>query len=336
MLKQEKFQRDDVLKELGISDDTLALYEHELEINTEPGSSGMESFTSEDFESIKVFHNLRESGLTYNEIKLLSSFSEVLKNVDFAGENEIKNLLNLSPVYRLKQSLNLSKQELSLAKSRLIELEEALKKEIENRTNLGEDPSNVKTELGTKQKTINNLDGRLSEALQQKVQLESELELYKSSKGGKTQIKSKKAKELYKDLVAKEEELSKLNEIHKQLIAELDEQKEESAELRERIEFMEDGITEMEHEIEERYQEQIDSLKKQIESLIEKKQKEWESFYVQSNDQHRKELLTLQRKHEQEIMRLKYRIKEQIEKIEELKMQRNPLIGLLKMGSGQR
>ena len=49
----------------------------------------MESFTKEDFESIDMFHKLRESGLTYNEIKLLSSFTEVLKNIDFEGQEKI-------------------------------------------------------------------------------------------------------------------------------------------------------------------------------------------------------------------------------------------------------
>lgn len=337
MLDQEKLTREEVLKELDIQEDILALYEHELEINAEPDSPTLKSFTSEDLQSIKIFHRLRESGLTYNEIKLLSSFSEILKNVDFEGKNEVRNLLKLSPVYRLKQSLNLSRQELNLVKSRLLELEDSLKKEIDNRASMEKGGSpELKSELDIKQKTINSLDRKLSEILQQKVQLESELATYKDGKTGKVQIKGKKAKELYNELTVKEEELSKLKIKSEELLTELNQHKEESIELKDRIELMEDGITEMEHEIEERYQEQIDSLKKQVESLIDKKQQEWETFYVQSNEQHKKELLTLQRKHEKDILRLKMKIKEQIEEIEELKTQRNPLLGLLKIGSGQR
>jgi DNA-binding transcriptional MerR regulator len=76
MLEQIKLTRADVLKELNITEDTLSLYEHELELSSEPSSNNpLEVFTSEEAESIKLFHKLRESGLTYNEIKLLTSFA---------------------------------------------------------------------------------------------------------------------------------------------------------------------------------------------------------------------------------------------------------------------
>ena len=96
---------------------------------------------------------------------------------------------------------------------------------------------------------------------------------------------------------------------------------------------MEDEIAEMELEVEERYHEQISSLREQIEGLIQKKQNEWDNFYSKTGEQHRKELLTLQRKHEQEILRLKQIIKEQTEELDELKTYRNPIAGLLRIGT---
>ena len=113
---------------------------------------------------------------------------------------------------------------------------------------------------------------------------------------------------------------------------ETDKYKSEAAELSERIELIEDSVSEMEHEIEERYLEQIETLRSQIEGLVDKKQKEWETYYMQSNDQHRKELLTLQKNHQNEILRLKRKIKEQIDEISDLKVSRNPLLGLIKIG----
>ncbi|MBI3590600.1 MAG: hypothetical protein HY094_04390 [Candidatus Melainabacteria bacterium] len=336
MANQEKLSREEILKELDIPDDTLSLYEHELEMDTDPNSSGLDSFTSEDLQSIRMFHKLRESGLTYNEIKLLTSFSELLKSVDFEGKDEVKNLLKLSPVYRLKQSLNLTRQELNMLKTRLLELEKALEKEIENKSQFSGDSSSVvQAELTLKQKAINSLDRKLSEVLLQKTQLESELTLYKVGQP-QIQIKGKKAKELYQTIIEKEAELLELRKKNEELLIKLNEEKEESAELMERLDLAEDEISEMEHEIEERYQEQIDSLRGQIESLINKKQKEWESFYTQSSDMHRKELLASEKRREQEVLRLKQKIKEQIQEIDQLKTFKNPLLDLLRMGSGQR
>ena len=78
MLEQENLTRDEVLKQLGIADDTLSIYEQELEMSSESTSCGLETFTKEDTESIQTFHKLRESGLTFNEIK---NIYEVLKFV---------------------------------------------------------------------------------------------------------------------------------------------------------------------------------------------------------------------------------------------------------------
>lgn len=283
MLEQEKLSRNQLLKDLNITDDTLSLYEHELEMAPDPAGGGLGNFTKEDLESIKTFHKLRESGLTYSEIKLLTSFSEVLKNVDLEGSEgikEIKSLLNLSPIYRLKQSLNLTRQELNLLKSKAQELEDTLKKEIE-------------------------------------------------LKGKTPQVKGKKAKELYQIIAQKDLELEELKK-------KLELTNEDSLELKEKLELMEDDISEMENEVEERYQEQITSLREQIEGLIEKKQKEWESYYTKTSEQHKTEILTLQKRHEQEILNLKRKIKEQIEEIAELRTIRNPLVGLFKIGAGQR
>lgn len=244
--QEEKLTREEVLKQLNIPNETLSLHEHELKINTGPELPELESFTKKDLELIHMLHKLRESGLAYSEIKLLSSLSEILL---------------------------------------------------------------------------------------QKAQLESELGTYKEGKG--SPVKGKKAKELYKAITERESQITEIKNRNEELMKELLARKEEMAELVERIELMEDGIIEMESEVEERYHEQIASLKDQIGGLVEKKQKEWEAFYSQSNEVHRKELLALQRKHEQEILKFKLKLKEQMEDFEQLKA-RNPLLGLLKIGAGQK
>lgn len=329
-----KLSREEVLKQLSIPDETLSLYEHELEIDTDLTSSPLESFTQEDLNSIRLIHKLRESGLTYNEIKLLTSFSNVLKNVDLEGSEEIKNLLKLSPIYRLKQSLNLARQELNLLKEKTQELEDSLKGEIESRVTSGsESVLALKAEIDTKQKKINSLDRQLSETLLQKAQLETELKEYKEGKNIQSQVKGKKAKELYQMIVQKEAELLDTKRRNEELLTEIEEGKEEVLELKERIDLMEDEALEMEHEVEERYQEQITSLREQIEGLVDKKQKEWDVYYAQINEQRKKELLTLQRRHEQEILKLKQKIKEQIEEIDELRTYKNPLLVLSKIAA---
>ena len=317
MVSQEKLTREEVLKKLNLAEDTLSLYEHELEIEQEPNSGGLENFTQEDFDSIQMFHELRESGLTYNEIKLLSSFTEILKNINFEGQEKIKGLLSLSPVYRLKQSLNLARQELDSIKVKTQELEEALNREIASRSQpISETVTALYAELDAKQKTINNLDRKLSE-----------------SKNGQPQIKGKKAKELYEVITQKDSEIIEIKKKSEDLTAELNQSKEKALELSEKIGLMEDEISEMELEVEERYHEQISGLREQVEGLIQKKQNEWDIFHLKTREQHKKELLTLQRKHEQEVLRLKQMIKEQTEKLEELKSFKNPVAALLRMGS---
>ena len=332
----EILNREEALKQLEISEDTLSVYENELQMNAYLASSGLEKFTSEDLQSIKMFHKLRESGMTYNEIKLLSSFSEVLMNVDFERNEGVKNLLSLSPVYRLKQSLNLARQELSVLRSKIQELEDTLNREAQLKASgSNQGTSLLRAELEAKQKALSNLDRKLSETLLQKTQLESQLALYAEA-SDKVPVKGKKAKQLQQTLVLKEQEILDLKKKSEELQAESDSAKEESSELKERLELTEVEIAEMEHEIEERYKDQLTNLREQIEGLVDNKQKEWEKFYVQTNEQHRKELLTLQRRHEQEILRLKQKIKEQIEELQELRSMKNPLVGLFKIGSARR
>ncbi len=333
MPELEKLSRKKVLEELELSDDTLSLYEHELEIDTDPNSKGLESFTRGDIESIKTFHKLRESGLTYNEIKLLASFSELMKNIDLEEGESIKGLLSLSPIHRLKQSLNLARQELNSLRSKVQELEEMLEQELENKSG-NVDPQILQAELDAKEKTLNSLDRKFSETQASKNQLEAELAIYKEGKS--INLKSKKSKELYQTVVQKELEITELKKQNEKLTNGLQEGQEESLELTERLDLMEGEINEIEHEVEERYQEQITNLREQIESLVDRKQKEWETYYTKSNEQHRIELLTLQRKHEKEILRLKQKIKKQFEEMEELKSLKNPFLGLLKIGSGLR
>lgn len=335
MPEQVKLARTEVLRELNLSEDTLSLYEHELELSTSTSSSPLENFTSEEVESIKLFHKLRESGLTYNEIKLLTSFAGFLKGVDVDEIKDIKNLLALSPIYRLKQSLNLARQELNILKGKIGELEETLQKEVEDKSQTSnEDIAILKSELEVKQKALNNLDRKLAETLQQKIELQNQLALYTSSGPiPYPPVKGKKAKELSKALMQKELEINELKKKNDEILSELQEISNEKNELQERLELIEDEVQEMGFEVEERYQEQISSLRDQIETLVERKQKEWETYYTESNEQHRKELLTLQKKHEQEILRLKQKIREQIEELNEIKASRNPLYALSKIAN---
>lgn len=328
MSSQQKLSREELLKQLGISDDTLSLYEQELGLDSSLGSTALEDFTDEDLKLLSVFHKLRESGLTYNEISILTSFSKILKDVNIEEIGGMDNLFNISPVYRLKQTLNIARQEIDDLRNRIKELE----KELEGIMNARKSTSALEVELEAKEKIISNIDKKLSDAHVLKGRLETKLSMYKGGTVISPEIKGKKAKELYNAILEKEQELIEGKKKNEELLAELNAQKDESLELTERLELMEDSITEIEHELEERYQEQIDNLRTQIESLMERKQKEWDSYYIQSNDQHKKEILTLQKKHEQDILKLKLKIREQILELEEAKLSRNPIIGLLRLG----
>lgn len=330
MQNTEKLTRNEVLRELDVTEDTLSVYEHELEMDIDPTSGGIGSFTQEELKSLRLLHKLRESGLTYSEIKLLTSFAEILKNVDIEEKEELKSLLSLSPIYKLRQSLILTRQELASLREKAKELEEALNKEIKARENIAQgDISVLQTELDAKQKALNNLDRKLSETLQLKSQLETDLQIYRQGKTPITQIKGKKAKELHETISKKDLELEGLKKKNEELTTELEKSKEETLELMEQLDYIENEVQENEQEIEERYKIQINSLKAQIEDLVDKKQKEWEKYCTQSNEQHKIELLVLQRKHEREILKLKQKIKTQMGEIEELRAIKNPLLGLL-------
>ena len=328
MSSQQKLNREELLKQLGISDDTLSLYEQELGLDSSLGSTTLEDFTEEDSKLLSIFHKLRESGLTYNEIGILTSFSKILKDVNIEEIGGIDNLFNISPVYRLKQTLNIARQEIDDLRNRI----KGLEKELEEVAGTRKSASVLEAELEVKEKVISNLDKKLSDAHVLKGRLETKLSMYKGGIATPPEIKGKKAKELYNAILEKEQELIEAKKKNEELLVELSTQKDESAELTERLELMEDSIAEMEHELEERYQEQIDNLRTQIESLMERKQGEWDSYYMQSSEQHKKEILTLQKKHEQDILRLKLKIREQIVELEEAKLSRNPLVGLLRLG----
>ena len=334
MQKEEKLLREDVIQELKVTDDILSVYERELELNPDLTASPLESFTPDDFNSIKMFHQLREAGLTYSEIKLISSLGDMLKNVELEDQGKIKELLSLSPVYRLKQSLNLTRQELETLKKKAGELEEALNKEIELRNLPANDSITLlRSELDLKQKSLDNLDRKLSETLLEKNILETELALYKNGKTDFSQIKGKKTKELFKTIMEKDLELSELKKKNEEMSLQAAKSSEEITQLTEKHELMEDEFSEMEMEMEERYNEQIANLREQIETLIEKKQGEWETYFTKTSEQHRKELLTLQRKHEQDLLKLKQTIRDQVDEIEELKTFKNPISSLLRIGN---
>lgn len=309
MTETTKIKRQELLEKLNITEDILSSYEQELDLSSGPEST--ESFTEEDFKLIQTFHKLKGSGLSHNEIKILSSVSEALKSTDLEGNEEIKNLLALSPVYRLKQSLNLAKQELNSLKEKVHELESALEKAPKPAKGT-EDVSFLRKELEVKEKNIETLEKKLSE---------------------ENTPKGKRAKELYQNLVQKEIETNELKKKLEGLTSKLDESILESEDLRDHIDLIETEFTDVMEEIEARYKQQNSSLKGQVESLIDRKQKEWDIYYKNTGSQHRKELITLQKKHEQEILRLKQKIKEQTEEIEELMAFRNPLVGLIKLAS---
>lgn len=334
MLEKEKLKREDVLKLLDIPEDRLTDYEQELEIVSSTDDS-IENFTNEDVESIKVLHKLLESGMSKNEVKILASFSEILRNVDIEGSEGIKNLLALSPIYRLKQTLNITRQELDSLKSKALELEGKLLREIESRAQVDKQNILLSAEMETKEKTLENLDKKLSETLLQKAHLESQLAIaptpdQKMASSSQAQLKGKKSKELYEIIVQKDSELMDLKKKIDELKSELTKSSEENQELSERLEFMEDDISEMEHEVEERYQEQIKTIREQVEGLIDSKQKEWDNFFVKSGEQHKSELLTLQKNHEQEIQRLKMELEGKDLEIEAMKASRNPISGIFK------
>ena len=324
MLEQEKLSRNEVLKELTINDETLSLYEHGLGINVEQDSGTLDTFTKDDLQLIRTFHKLREAGLTYNEINLLGDFSEVLKNVDLKDLGEVRNLLKLSPVFRLKQSLNLARQELDSLRTKVKELENVLEEAVKSKSN----NSVFEAELDANKKTISSLDRKLSETLLQKTQLEAQLAMYKEGKDLLLQIKGKKPKELYQAIAQKELELSETKKKNEQLLEELQKSTEELHELHEKLQLQEEETTEQAQEIEERYQEQITSLRAQIEGLIDKKQKEWDALFARLNEQRKKEILTLQSKHEQDIFNHKQKIKQQAEEINEFRAHKNPLLAL--------
>ena len=309
MTEKTKIKRQEVLEKLNITEDTLLAYEQELDLSSGPEST--ESFTDEDFKLVQTFHKLKGSGLSHNEIKILSSVSEALKSTDLEDNEEIKNLLALSPVYRLKQSLNLSKQELNNLREKVRELESALEKAAKPGKET-EDVSLLKKELELKEKNIALLEKKLSE---------------------ENAPKGKRAKEVYQNLIQKEIEASELKKKVEELTSKLDESFLESEDLKDHIDLVEAEFADLMEEIEDRYKQQNSSLKGQVESLIERKQKEWDSYHKNSGSQHKKELITLQKKHEQEILRLKHKIKEQTEEIEELMSFRNPLIGLVKLAA---
>lgn len=328
MSSQQKLKREELLKHLGVSEDILSLYEQELGLYAEAGSIGLEDFTEEDSKLLQIFHKLHESGLTYNEISLLASFCKILKDVDLNEMGGIDSLLKISPVYRLKQALNLTRKELDDLRSKTQELEKVLDEAI----SVGKNTSLLESELETKQKAINSLDKKLSDVQVLKGRLEAKISMYKEGKDIPSRVKGKKSKELYMTIVQKDQEIADVKKKNEELLVNLQTQKDETTELIARLELMENGVLEMEHELEERYQEQIDGLRGQIESLVDRKQKEWDSYHIQSSEQHKKEILTLQKKHEQDIIRLKSKIREQIKELDDIKARQNPLVGLLKLG----
>ncbi len=337
MTEKEKLKRDEVLKLLDIPEDTLSTYEKELEINSSyPNDDPLENFTSEDVDSIRVFHRLLESGMSKNEVRILASFSEILRNVDIDGSDGIKNLLALSPIYRLKQTLGVARQELELLRQKSSELEEKLIKEIEFRAQVDKTNCSLSAEVEAKQKTLESLDKKLSETLLQKAHLESQLSVHAESKLSSSQIsqsaqlKGKKSKELYEVIVQKDSEISELKSAIDKLKEEIKKKEEEAEELSERLEFVQDDMAEMENEVEERYQEQIKSIRENVEGLIDTKQKEWDAFFLKISEQQKTEILTLQRKHEEEVKMLKDKISDQLVEINQLKMSKNPIVGMFK------
>lgn len=431
MINQEKdTDRKTVLEKLCITEDTLSLYEQELEIANEFSSHQKNKYTSEDLKSLELLHTLREQGLSLNEIKLLSTFSDILKKANLSELTDLKDLLKLSPIYRSKLILETAKNEIIHLKSKINSLDQGLKNAIEEKTNEIEDKtrqykaeleakqkamdtldsklsdvlieksqleskintleskfnstkaeleakektlesfdkqisnillqksnlesqlasnraklevvegatesqdgtiSKLRAELEAKQKTLENLDRELSEALLQKSLIEEKfLALQEGKITPPKEIKGKRSKELYQMLVQKEFELNESSKSNEEMTLKLKSKESEISSLKEQVDFLEISFKEMEAEISEKYKEQITSLRSQIEILIEKKQKEWEKLYSSASEQHKNELLTLQKNHEVEVQKLKEELNDKTAELEGIKIAKNPILAILK------
>jgi len=152
MIEQEKIGQDIIKDNLGIPEDTLSLYEDELGLDPDLNKNNLEDYAKDNLEAVEIFHKLRQSGLTPNEINLITSFSELLGNVNLDSIGGVKNFYKISPNYRLRQTLKLAKQEISNLRNKTKELEELLTEALEAKKQI----LILEDELDAKQKIIDN------------------------------------------------------------------------------------------------------------------------------------------------------------------------------------
>ena len=298
MLKNEKLSYYDVLEDLNLPEDSLPILENVLGGNYGPNSVVLENSPEEDLNSEQILQKLKEAGLSSREINILASLFEninIPKILDEVGG--ATNLLRLSPNYRLKQTLTLAKNEIKNLRKRL-QISEKTSGEV---TKLKKAILQSESELKAKQKIIDNLNEQLSDTEILNEELESQLNT--KSRG--------------KDFSSEKE-------------FELIEIKRKNNELTEELEIMEQRAIEAAEETEDLYKERIASLQNEVYSAIDKKQKEWEEYYAQLNEERKKEILTLHERKEEEISKYKKIVKEQEEELEKLMAYKNPLSGLFK------
>ena len=315
MFNKEKVGRELVKEKLGINEDTLSLYEHELGMSSGLTSPGAEEFHNEDIESLEVFHKLRDLGLNYNQINLLASFSESLKDINLDTVNGIKDLFKISPNHRLKQYLNIAKRELNDLRNKTQDLEKKLKEAFEIKKRFAQ----FEQELEAKQKLIIKLDRELSDALMEKGRLEARLSAYKEDRESSFDLRSGEGRELSQALSRKDLEISELKKKSEELLEKVT-QKELT------IKFLETKITHIEGELKEQHKEQVSTLQTQVQDLVDKKQKEWDKYYAQLCEMHRLELTTLGQRHKEQISNLKLKILE----LEKSGPSSNPIVNLFK------
>ena len=318
MHKHEKLPRELVKEKMGVDEDTLslyehelAIYEHELAINSGPILNEAEEFNNEELESLEIFHKLRESGLNYNQINLLATCFDALKDTKI----DLRDFFKISPSNHSKKSLQIAKLELSSMETKIQELEFQLEEALEIKKQFVQ----LETELDAKQRLVNKMDRELQEALMEKGRLKARLDSIRNEGPDSYHYRAEDNNELYQSLTHKDSEIMENKRRNQELMEKLN-QKELT------VKFMEEKIRHIEDDIEDRYKEQISSLQGQIEGLVEKKQKEWDKFYAQLCKQHKTELTTLQQRHKQQVSNLELKI----EVLKESGSFKNPILSLFK------
>ncbi|MBI3590033.1 MAG: hypothetical protein HY094_01485 [Candidatus Melainabacteria bacterium] len=324
MLKKEKLSYKEILDELNLTEDTLSSLERVMEGKNSSDSENYRNHTNysnnnEEVAPLEITQKLRESGLNSFEINFLASFSEKLKGIldDVGG---INNLVKISPAYKVKQALNVAREELHYLKSHIQKLE----KTQEDASKLKNKIFQLQSELGTKNQVINNqeqvIDNKnqiienqnkqLDDALTLNDQLGEQLNSYKRNKTVVPDYYPGRGKERYYSANERDFELFETRKKNQELLEELQRSEKEFVELKEELEITKGKTTKVVQDVEREYKDKITNLREQIDSAVNKKQKEWDQYYARLCEQHKVELLTLQKRHDEHIVNLKQNIEQ--------------------------